>query len=249
MVLHSTFPTEIWVEIDHKCKVDNESLAKIIINKSRTEPSRELSNVGGWQSNDDLSITEELLARGTTATGGLDSFEGYPELEELLTRVGRPKGTSPISSKHTNWHTVENEYFTTLITYVTQSFNEIYKHNNYIEGLKVVIVNMWANINNHLEFNKSHLHPDSDWSFVYYVKVTEDSGSIVFCDPRVRRIMNVHDDILKDYSNDSQHSTYRISPLNGRLVIFPSYLEHYVEPNPTHESRISISGNIRMREE
>ena len=109
MVLHSTFPTEIWVENDHKCKVDNESLAKIIINKSRTEPSRELSNVGGWQSNDDLSITEELLARGTTATGGQDSFEGYPELEELLTRVGRPKGTSPISSKHTNWHTVENE--------------------------------------------------------------------------------------------------------------------------------------------
>ena len=236
MVLETVFPTELWVYYDHECKIDNDSLAKIIISKSRTEPSRELSNVGGWQSNDDLSITEELLARGTTATGGQDSFEGYPELENLLDRDADPKG-------------IEEEYFTDLMNYVTQSFNSIYKHNNYIEGLNVVIVNMWANINKHQEFNTTHLHPDSDWSFVYYVKGPKNSGNLVFCDPRVRRVMNVHDDILKDYSNESQHSTFRISPLDGRLVIFPSYLEHYVEPNPTHESRISISGNIRMREE
>ena len=194
MVLHTTFSTEIWEEYDHQCIVNNESLAKVITNRSLAESSRELSNVGGWQSNDDLA---------------------------------------------------EDVQFTDLISFVRQKLLKVALHNNYIDGLECVIVNMWANINEHRDFNKAHLHPNSDWSFAYYVKTTEDSGGIVFCDPRVRRIMNVHDDILKDYSNDSQHSTYRISPLNGRLVIFPSYLEHYVEPNLTQETRISISGNIR----
>ena len=194
MVLETVFPTEIWVNYDHQCIVNNESLAEIIIRRSLNESSRKLTNVGGWQSSDDLT---------------------------------------------------EDGQFTDLVTYVAQNFNSVYKHNNYIEKLRVVIDNMWANVNNHKDFNMAHLHPNSDWSFTYYVKVTEDSGDIVFCDPRLRRIMNVQDDILQDYNNKSQHSTYSVSPLNGRLIIFPSYLEHFVEPNLTQETRISISGNIR----
>ena len=177
MVLHTTFSTEIWEEYDHQCIVNNESLAKVITNRSLAESSRELSNVGGWQSNDDLA---------------------------------------------------EDAQFTDLISFVRQKLLKVALHNNYIDGLECVIVNMWANINEHRDFNKAHLHPNSDWSFAYYVKVREDSGGIVFCDPRVRRLMNVQDEILIDYSNDSQHSIYTVNPLNGQLIIFPSYLEHYV---------------------
>ena len=194
MVLHTTFSTEIWEEYDHQCIVNNESLAKVITNRSLAESSRELSNVGGWQSNDDLA---------------------------------------------------EDVQFTDLISFVRQKLLKVALHNNYIDGLECVIINMWANINEHRDFNKAHLHPNSDWSFAYYVKVREDSGGIVFCDPRVRRVMKVQDDILIDYSNGSQHTIYTVNPLNGKLVIFPSYLEHYVEPNLTQETRISISGNIR----
>ena len=194
MVLHTTFPTEIWEEYDHQCIVNNKSLAKVITNRSLAESSRELSNIGGWQSNDDLA---------------------------------------------------EDVQFTDLISFVRQKLLKVALHNNYIDELKFIIVNMWANVNNHKDFNRAHLHPNSDWSFAYYVKVTEDSGGIVFCDPRVRRVMRVQDDILIDYSNGSQHSIYTVNPLNGKLVIFPSYLEHYVEPNLTQETRISISGNIR----
>ena len=193
-LIHTTFSTEIWEEYDHQCIVNNESLAKIIIDRSLTESSRELSNIGGWQSGDDLT---------------------------------------------------EDEQFTDLIKFVREKILKVALHNNYIDGLECVIVNMWANINKFRDFNKAHLHPNSDWSFAYYVKTTEDSGGIVFCDPRVRRLMNVQDEILIDHSNNSQHSIYTIKPLSGKLVIFPSYLEHYVEPNLTQETRISISGNIR----
>ena len=60
MVLHTTFSTEIWEEYDHQCIVNNESLAKIIIDRSLTESSRELSNIGGWQSGDDLAEDEQF---------------------------------------------------------------------------------------------------------------------------------------------------------------------------------------------
>ena len=193
-LIHTTFSTEIWEEYDHQCIVNNESLAKVITNRSLAESSRELSNIGGWQSNDDLA---------------------------------------------------EDVQFTDLISFVRQKLLKVALHNNYIDGLECVIVNMWANINEHRDFNKAHLHPNSDWSFAYYVKVTEDSGGIVFCDPRVRRVMNVQDEILIDYSNDSQHSIYTVNPLNGQLIIFPSYLEHYVDQNLTQETRFSISGNIK----
>ena len=193
-LIHTTFSTEIWEEYDHQCKINNESLAKIIIDRSLTESSIKLSNMGGWQSSDDL---------------------------------------------------VEDAQFTDLIKFVREKLLKVALHNNYVDGLECVIVNMWANVNNHKDFNWAHLHPNSDWSFCYYVKTTENSGDFVACDPRVRRLMKVQDELLSNYNNNSQHSIYAISPLNGKLVIFPSYLEHYVEPNLTQETRISIAGNIR----
>ena len=59
-LIHTTFSTEIWEEYDHQCIVNNESLAKIIIDRSLTESSRELSNIGGWQSGDDLAEDEQF---------------------------------------------------------------------------------------------------------------------------------------------------------------------------------------------
>ena len=37
--------------------------------------------------------------------------------------------------------------------------------------------NMWANINYPGSYNKQHMHPNSQWSGVYYVKVPKNSGS------------------------------------------------------------------------
>ena len=35
-----------------------------------------------------------------------------------------------------------------------------------------------------------------------------------------------------------------INPQEGLLVLFPSYIEHFVEPNQSSEDRISISFNL-----
>ena len=47
-----------------------------------------------------------------------------------------------------------------------------------------IIGNMWANINPPGGYNRPHIHPNSHFSGVYYIKATKDSGDIVFNDPR-----------------------------------------------------------------
>ena len=51
-------------------------------------------------------------------------------------------------------------------------------------NLKPGLGNMWANINYPGSYNKQHIHPNSQWSGVYYVKVPKNSGSLFLEDPR-----------------------------------------------------------------
>ena len=136
--------------------------------------------------------------------------------------------------------------FSELMLYVSQSFKLIFEHNNYKDGLKLIITDMWANVNREKDFNKMHLHGNSDWSFVYYVRVPENSGVLRVADPRIRRGMSPNEDFLKNLDNPSQHGEYLITSGEGKLVIFPAWLEHWVEPNFSSDPRISISGNMSL---
>ena len=40
--------------------------------------------------------------------------------------------------------------------------------------------NMWANINPPGGYNMPHIHPNSHFSGVYYIKAPKDSGNISF---------------------------------------------------------------------
>ena len=49
---------------------------------------------------------------------------------------------------------------------------------------KLGLGNMWANINPTYSYNKTHTHPNSMWSGVYYIKVPKNSGKLFLEDPR-----------------------------------------------------------------
>ena len=140
----------------------------------------------------------------------------------------------------------KDERFSKIIERSKEYLGQICQHNNYEEGLKIIIDNMWAIVNRYKDYNLTHIHENVDWSFVYYVKVPKNSGNLMFIDPRIRRVRDRSDKLIKGFDNPFTHSIYILCPLVGKFVIFPSYLEHYVEPNLTQESRISISGNIRV---
>ena len=71
-------------------------------------------------------------------------------------------------------------------------------------NLKLGLGNMWANINPTYSYNKTHMHPNSLWSGVYYIKVPKNSGNLFLEDPRPgpnihmpRRLNNLPEELME----------------------------------------------------
>jgi len=139
---------------------------------------------------------------------------------------------------------IDDKRFIKILENVDKGFQTVHETNNYIDEVEIIVESMWVNVNRPTNYNKSHIHAEVHWSFVYYIKVQEKSGDLVFVDPRIRRTMQTQALFKQDYYTLASAAIISITPDVGDLIIFPSYLEHFVEPNLSEEPRISISGNI-----
>jgi uncharacterized protein (TIGR02466 family) len=100
----------------------------------------------------------------------------------------------------------------------------------------------WATICRAESYHAPHFHPDSAWSGVYYVDPgmrSPDqplSGVLEFLDPRagVEAVTA---------SADPYREPLRVRPQAGLLVIFRSWLYHWVHPCAGDMPRIAISFN------
>ena len=103
--------------------------------------------------------------------------------------------------------------------------------------------NMWANINPPGGSNQPHVHPNCLYSGVYYIKSNIKSGRLRLYDPRpgIQLIMPVRKsgDPGKDLWRD-----VNLDPVPGRIIIFPAWMWHCVEPNESNDIRISVSFNF-----
>ena len=106
------------------------------------------------------------------------------------------------------------------------------------------INNMWAIINTGGSTNLRHQHGNSTISGAYYVRAPINSGDIVFYDPRPAPVYS-HPNVVNPNSLNAQVN--RISPKEGALILFPSYLDHSVNENHSNDERIVISFNIRIQ--
>lgn len=100
----------------------------------------------------------------------------------------------------------------------------------------------WVNISPPGASNKIHYHANCHFSGVYYVSLkAPECGSIFFRDPRVAsRMMTYPVDELSDFTAEE----IQMRPEEGRLYVFPGWLEHGVEENRSDRDRISISFNV-----
>ena len=106
-----------------------------------------------------------------------------------------------------------------------------------------VLGNMWANINSPGGYNRPHLHPNSHFSGVYYIKTQENCGHLVFNEPRSGAHMTMP---IRKEGRPPKHlwKEVHIDPIPGRIIMFPSWLWHCVEPNKSNDIRISVSFNF-----
>ena len=110
-----------------------------------------------------------------------------------------------------------------------------------IEHRGFEITGCWANINPEGARHERHCHPNNFLSGVYYPKVHEGSDTISFDDPRAHWTMLAP--VLRDQRPELSN-TVKLTVKPGMLVVFPSWLVHFVEPNASKTSRVSISFNV-----
>ncbi len=96
----------------------------------------------------------------------------------------------------------------------------------------------WINLHDRGGFNFLHVHEGSLLSGSFYLKVPPGSGKFVFRDPRPGVI---HGYVKGAVPNG--YSDIQLAPDAGLLVLFPCWMEHYVEPHNSDEPRITIAFN------
>ena len=179
----------------------------------------------------------------------IDNYEKINQ--EMLKYIIDLQNDNPdgvLKSNFKGWHSKDfNMKDEQPINFVKSIKNKINKALNDmgwdLANQSVKIKSVWAIINEKDAWNQKHHHSNSDLSAAYYVSAHDNCGDIVFYDPRPAPVHNHPISKSPNYLNATVNS---IKPEPGRLVLFPSYLEHSVNPNLSNKKRVVISFNLSL---
>ena len=180
-------------------------------------------------------------------------LENYKTINEKMfeyikdAQIKDQKGISKSNIK--GWHSKdfnmqENEP-KNFIKFILPAIEQVITDMNWEKQKQSInINNMWAIINTGGSANLRHQHGNSTISGAYYVRAPKNSGDIVFYDPRPAPVYTYPKALNPNLLNAQVNG---ISPKEGALVLFPSYLDHSVNENLSNEERIVISFNITIQ--
>ena len=104
---------------------------------------------------------------------------------------------------------------------------------------KIKLEEIWANEYGSGEFQETHIHPFTHFSFIIFKKIPKDSGHLVLYNPSVDFTYR-YEKIMKPYF--FQH--IKLEQKDNILFIFPSYMKHMVTAGTNKIKRITYSGNF-----
>ncbi len=106
---------------------------------------------------------------------------------------------------------------------------------------RIKLDSLWINILPSGGIHPSHLHPHSVISGTTYVTMPEGTSAIKFEDPRLAMMMAAP--IRKADAPAELRSFIYLTPKEGEVLLWESWLRHEVPLNLTDEERISVSFN------
>ena len=190
-------------------------------------------------------------------------FENSSEMnKELIDKILQWKHDDPEGVEISNslgWQSratmqKQKSGFDDITNKINEFLNEVWLAEQYGQSTALEIFNMWANVNCKYAYNKYHDHHNSLWSGVYYVQSPPKCGNIVF-HKEWARYQTIDKPIFSSSSSVHSYQWDNVSyePIEGRVILFPSWIGHQVEQNLTDVEgqegyRISISFNIRQKE-
>lgn len=177
----------------------------------------------------------------------------YPEFEEhkelFLTAVKEFREQNPTKetprSNVTGYQSVSTLQlvgeFRPLYEYICQMAYKAVADLDFVD-CDIALTEAWLNINDSRQcMNADHIHGEV-FSGVFYLHTPEGSGKLSIVNPGINRMWKGCE--LVSQKNQFTGECIRIEPIEGNIILFPSYIPHSVETNDHDEERISISFNI-----
>ena len=171
--------------------------------------------------------------------------EMYNYIKSEQKKDGKGITKSNIKGWHSKDFRLETKEPQNFINLILPSIEQVMVDMNWEkQKQKIRISNMWAIINTGGSANTRHQHGNSTISGAYYVRAPKNSGDIVFYDPRPAPVYTYPNALSPNLLNAQING---ISPNEGSLVLFPSYLDHSVNENLSNDERIVISFNLTIQ--
>lgn len=171
------------------------------------------------------------------------------EMEEALKNVSFRNKHDKLNPKNSyNWHT--QDFSLSDISLMENSI-EKYQLYNFKKELDIHLLNVvredklrlgykfqssWFTSMKKGQFAHIHNHGVCDLCGCYYFKTNGKDGSFIV--HNTDRIVN--DFVFSDHTDE----TVRYDPVEGRLLLFPSWVWHSISENLTDNERISFAFNI-----
>jgi uncharacterized protein (TIGR02466 family) len=111
------------------------------------------------------------------------------------------------------------------------------------KNLNVFLNSYWINKNNNSDYNLLHNHLPNNFSGIWYLKTKKNQGRLVFQNAD----MTIFNENNFSYFDDNHfYSRFFLNVEENDLILFPSHMFHYVEPNKTNTDRISLAFNLTV---
>lgn len=109
----------------------------------------------------------------------------------------------------------------------------------------IEITGLWVNIGRPGATHKPHRHPNNFFSGTYYARLPDGAGGIQFMEPRPQMGL-----VMPQPEKLNKHNSGKVTlPVReGDLVLWMSWFEHAVPPNPSDQDRYTASFNLMFSE-
>ena len=182
-----------------------------------------------------------------------------PELDHELTgRLVRESETAKgiARSNSGGWHSVPDlsrrpepcyqDLMHRIVARVQTTFLELARAQDTNMDLRFRFgVQAWAMVMRHGDHTLVHDHAEAHFSVAYYpdagdadLEMYPDSGKLSFVDPRRGGTVIPGVQLYP--------TQFTVQPQAGRMVVFPGWLQHFVQPYRGGRPRICISANVRL---
>ena len=169
----------------------------------------------------------------------------------LVDYIYQQRRKDPEGEKVSNqggWQSKHYEGENIVVTAMKEAISSYFYSNKILkEGVSLDCQGIWSNINKKGNTNHKHCHPDSDFAGVMWIKTPPNCGDLEFENLnsfiQYREISCYH----KEFQDKHKCYTYSfLTPAEGKIVIFPSCVEHLVHENKSNQDRISVAFNLKL---